>query len=98
MSRLQAFLQSCHDFVYETDERLASQDSIRIYRWSFSWMLDSTSPKKAFKDIFLPEHLQLESLLAELDDFRTEKTREEYQVRGIPYQKHILFSGPPRDR
>ena len=57
-------------------------------------MLDSTSPKKAFKDIFLPEHLQLESLLAELDDFRTEKTREEYQVRGIPYQKHILFSGP----
>lgn len=95
MSRLQAFLQSCHDFVYETDERLASQDSIRIYRWSFSWMLDSTSPKKAFKDIFLPNIFNLKVYLLSWMTFVQKKQEKNIKCVAFPIRNIFYFLDPP---
>lgn len=83
----------CEDQIKETKK--SSNKSVKVFMWRKEyWNLLFKSPKRPIDTLYLKEG-QKESLLEKVEDFYSEKTRDEYLAFGIPYKCVFMLYGVP---
>ena len=83
----------CEDQIKETKK--SSNKSIKVFVWRKEyWNLLFKSPKRPIDTLYLKEG-QKESLLEKVEDFYSEKTRDDYLAFGIPYKCVFMLYGVP---
>ena len=83
----------CEDQIKETKK--SSNKSVKVFMWRKEyWNLLFKSPKRPIDTLYLKEG-QKESLLEKVEDFYSEKTRDDYLAFGIPYKCVFMLYGVP---
>ena len=77
------------------EHKKSSNETIRIYFFRKEyWNLLSKAPKRPIETLYLKEG-EKEHLIARVDDFFKDETRDVYLSFGIPYKQVILLYGVP---
>ena len=83
----------CEDQIKKTKK--SSNKTIKIFIWRKEyWNLLFKSPKRPIDTLYLKEG-QKESLLEKVEEFYSEKTRDDYLSFGIPYKSVFMLYGVP---
>ena len=83
----------CEDQIKKTKK--SSNKTIKVFIWRKEyWNLLFKSPKRPIDTLYLKQG-QKESLLEKVEDFYSEKTREDYLSFGIPYKCVFMLYGVP---
>ena len=83
----------CEDQIKRTKK--SSNKTIKIFIWRKEyWNLLFKSPKRPIDTLYLKEG-QKESLLEKVEEFYSEKTRDDYLSFGIPYKSVFMLYGVP---
>lgn len=95
--RQENFLQEmCEAFLKKLDQKPKEQH-FKIYRWSHCrgyWQQTSYEKARLMKSVILPEGMR-ESIEADMERFLSNKTKNWYNKRGIPYKRSYMFYGVP---
>ena len=77
------------------DAKSKCPESMNVYYWKKDyWVLLAKTPKRQTDTIYLKEGHK-EDIVAKVQDFFSEETRDVYLSFGIPYKSVFMIHGPP---
>jgi hypothetical protein len=94
-------LEEFMDFLKEYYEenvihnRHGLKNEVLVQTWNtYSWESSNTRIKRNLDTVYLPKNIK-DNLIERVDSFLQSKTKEKYNICGIPYKLNVLLEGFP---
>ncbi|GMI28531.1 hypothetical protein TeGR_g12377 [Tetraparma gracilis] len=89
-------IQNLCDMLIEREEKL-EPNKIKLFHWHVRhqyWRRKAVIAGRHLDSVILPEKTKTK-LLADVDDFLSDETKEFYASHGVPWRRSYLFHGAP---